>query len=306
MQIVTYSSLDTFRNCRKNYWWKFEQAVQPMEKAWNLRFGKAVHEALEIWHKNYNLHELQEKIESLYPQKGFDPEEKKDYLLLNGMMYGYVDKYTGQTEEEFDIITLEQKFKTNIINPSTGAKSKSFKLAGKVDGVVQIKETGEFYLIEHKTASQIDGGYLERLWTDFQIRLYKPAMEKELNIKIAGVIYNILGKTRIRQKQKELDEEFLARLDEFYKKPEALHREKIYFTENDEQLIQAEIWELTQNILQAKRNGMWYQNTSYCFHWNRACPYYPLCRANGKHQILLENEYEIKPAHEELESSLTA
>ncbi len=33
-------------------------------------------------------------------------------------------------------------------------------LAGKVDGIV--KKDGQYFLLEHKTASLIDSGYLER------------------------------------------------------------------------------------------------------------------------------------------------
>jgi hypothetical protein len=43
-------------------------------------------------------------------------------------------------------------------------------LAGKVDGIVRIGE--DHFLLENKTASQVDADYLEKLWTDFQIILY--------------------------------------------------------------------------------------------------------------------------------------
>lgn len=320
-ELVTYSRLNGFRNCRKLDWWKYEQCVHPIQKAWNLVFGKAVHKALETLYTTNNPEEVMNLLDSMYPQRGFDPAERTDYLLLVGMMNGYIERYLV---EEFTPVCLETRFRIPIINPATGAKSRTFDLAGRADGVVQMIDTREFYLLENKSASEIGGNYIERLWTDFQIRLYRPAIEKQLGLKIAGVIYNILGKTRIRpaqgetdfeyqarvdasktgkikRKVAESDEEFLARLKEYYSRPEAFHREKIYFTEEDERLIQAEVWELTQNILEARRSGMWYQNSTYCFHWNRACPYYPLCRANGKHQILLENEYEIRPPHEELE-----
>ncbi len=321
-EIVTYSMLDMFRNCRKKCWWRYEEGVTPIAKAWNLRFGTAVHQVLEVWHTNYNVAETCLAIDELYPQRLFDPEEKRDFHLLYGMMKGYAQRYPA---EEFDVICLEKKFLVDIINPDTGAKSRTFCLSGKVDGVIKMKDTGEYYLLEHKTAATIDGGYLEKLWTDFQLRLYVPAIEKELGITITGVLYNILGKTRIRQRQGETDTEYEARkaasktgkikrkvaeddfdfnerLEEFYSKPEAFHREKIYIDRGAERLLQAEVWELTQNILLARRTGIWYQNSTFCFHWNRACSYFPLCRSNGKHQFLLESgvDYEIKAPHEEL------
>ena len=82
-------------------------------------------------------------------------------------------------------------------------------LAGKVDGVVRNKD-GNF-ILEHKTASQLDGDYLERLWTDFQITLYSRYVEQTLGIRITGVFYNILLKARLQQGRAETEAEFEAR-----------------------------------------------------------------------------------------------
>ena len=78
------------------------------------------------------------------------------------------------------------------MNPATGAASRSFVLAGKVDGIVRIG--GEHFILEHKTAAQVDGDYLEKLWTDFQITLYAHYIEETMGIPITGILYNVLVK----------------------------------------------------------------------------------------------------------------
>ncbi len=98
-------------------------------------------------------------------------------------MTGYANRFPG---EDFEVVALEKTFEGNIINPATGASSRSFTLAGKVDGIV--RQDGKYFLLEHKTASQIDSGYLERLWTDFQIHLYAWYVEKALGWRISGTV----------------------------------------------------------------------------------------------------------------------
>ena len=58
-----------------------------------------------------------------------------------------------------------------------------------MDGIV--RQDGQYFLLEHKTASQIDASYLERLWTDFQIILYAWYLEQTLGITVSGIIYNV-------------------------------------------------------------------------------------------------------------------
>ena len=70
-------------------------------------------------------------------------------------------------------------------------------LAGKVDGIVRIG--GDYFILEHKTAAQLDSDYLERLWTDFQITIYAYYIEQTMGIPITGILYNVLVKAKLQQ-----------------------------------------------------------------------------------------------------------
>jgi len=63
--------------------------------------------------------------------------------------------------------------------------------------------------------------------------------------------------------------------------------------------LRAELWELTQAFLDARRRDVWYQNTSFCFQYGRPCPYFALCRSGGSSNVI-ENFYQHLPPHEEL------
>jgi hypothetical protein len=68
----------------------------------------------------------------------------------------------------------------------------------------------------------------------------------------------------------ESDEEFQARLAAKFRDPEMFHREMLYLSRDRFDILRAELWELTQAFLDARRRKVFYQNTAFCFHHNRA------------------------------------
>jgi hypothetical protein len=321
--ITTYSMWSLFRNCRKACEWRYIHELVPLEQDHNLAFGTVIHQCLEVWHGTDNLEAVLDHIDRTYPNRNQDDAQKRDWHLAVAMMKGYASCYPT---EEFDVVSLEKTFDGKIVNPATGASSRSFVLAGRVDGIVR---TGnEHYLLEHKTASQVDADYLERLWTDFQIVLYSRYVEQAFGIRIAGVLYNILvkarlqqgggeteaeyqarraalisksktGKTSAKRKLPESDDAFQERLAANYAEPGMFHREMLYISRDRFETLQAELWELTQAFLDARRRGVFYQNTAFCFHYRRPCAYFPLCRSDGNPNII-DNLYRKVPPHEEL------
>ncbi|HOK47886.1 MAG TPA: LAGLIDADG family homing endonuclease, partial [Bryobacteraceae bacterium] len=186
-------------------------------------------------------------------------------------------------------------------------------------------------VITHNTASQIDADYLDKLWTDFQITIYAHYVERALNIPITGIIYNVIAKAKLQQsageteeefreryfalcaknksgkstatrRMPETDYEFSKRLDEKYAEPGMFHREVIYLDRSRFEILQAELWELTKAMLEARRRGMYYQNTSQCFNeggYHRKCAYLPICKS-GDNPVLTENLYTVVAPNEEL------
>ncbi len=97
----------------------------------------------------------------------------------------------------------------------------------------------------------------------------------------------------------ETDEEFQDRLSEWYVRPEAFHREHIYLSEDRLEMLQDEVWEITQQYLDARRRGKWLLNTSSCFSFQRPCEYLPFCQS-GFNPNVADNLYDIAAPHEEL------
>ena len=324
--VLTYSALNCFRNCPRKYQLRYVDYLRRPERPEALAFGSVIHDALEHWYTSNDqatrLFAVLDFIDGQYPQRDHDPTVRRTWHLARAMFEGYAVRYPG---EAFEIVEVEKEFTAEIRNPETGRSSQTFVIAGKADGIVRLD--GELYLLEHKTASTITSDYLDRLWTDTQIALYSHYL-RELGYPIVGVIYNVLLKTRLKQREGETQEEyeqrraqlaaknksgrstakrqepesdaeFRARLADWYARPEAFHRERIFLSEDRMALLTEEVWEVTQQYLDAKRRGRWLLNTSHCFSFQRPCEYLPYCQS-GFSPNVRDNLYEVVPPHEEL------
>ncbi|MFM2094094.1 MAG: hypothetical protein RIS70_1218 [Planctomycetota bacterium] len=325
--VLTYSALNTFRNCPRKYKHRYLDNLRPREKAESLSFGSVIHGALELWYRlpaddPNRLWTVLDSIDQQFPLRAGDETQKAPWHLARAMFTAYADRYA---DEDFEIVEVEKPFTGEIRNPETGRASQTFQMAGKVDAIV--RRPDGMYLLEHKTASSIDANYLDKLWTDTQIALYSFHL-RQLGYPIVGVIYNVLLKSRLQQKAGETeaefearraelaaknksgkstakqqlpesDEEYQTRLAEWYARPEAFHREHIYLSEDRLAMLQDEVWEITQQYLDARRRGKWLLNTSSCFSYQRPCEYLPYCQS-GFNPNVADNLYEIVLPHEEL------
>jgi len=324
--VLTYSALNCFRNCPRKYKLRYIDQLRRPERPDALAFGSVIHAALEQWYRTvddeHRLLKVLDLVDDQFPGRAHDPDQKSRWHLARAMFEGYARRYPN---EDFEIVEIEKEFTAEIRNPDTGWRSQTFIIAGKADGIVRLD--GELYLLEHKTTSAITSDYLDRLWTDTQIALYCHYL-REIGYPIVGVIYNVLLKTRLKQRegetleeyevrraalaaknksgrstakrqQPETDEEYRGRLADWYAQDGAFHRERIYLSADRMAMLQEEVWEITQQYLDARRRGKWLLNTSNCFSFQRACDYLPLCQS-GFSPNVRDNLYEVAPPHEEL------
>lgn len=324
--VLTYSALNTFRNCPRKYKHRYIDCLRPQEKPDALSFGSVIHGAIELWYQRvddaHRLWTVLDFVDQQFPERIGDDRQKAAWHLARAIITGYAARYAT---EDFEIVEVEKSFTGEIRNPDTGRGSQTFMMAGKADAIVRCPDG--MYLLEHKTAATIDASYLDKLWTDTQIALYSHYL-RQLGYPIVGVIYNVLLKARLQQRAgeteaefearraelaaknksgkstakrqlPETDEEFQARLAQWYARPEAFHREHIYLSEDRLAMLQDEVWEITQQYLDARRRGKWLLNTSNCFSYQRPCEYLAYCQS-GFNPNVADNLYEIVPPHEEL------
>lgn len=323
-EILTYSSDRSFVNCRMLYNLRNVERLESREEEPEpLFFGTLFHKMLAHVHRGMDYHQAEYAMRPELKPLWADPAKKKWALLLHAMVEAYVEQMPRRK-----FLTVEEVFWGEIENPdTTTGKSKTFIFAGRVDGIIQDEEG--YWLDEEKSTSKIDTNYLEKLWTDFQTTIYIPYIETWLGIQIAGVEYGISEKCGLKQKGAETEAEFeerraallaksktgkttaarwigeldvayLDRMREWYREPGHFVRQRFLVDRKRINAMKAELWEHTQAILDAKRRGMWYQNPSQCWAFNRPCEMWRLC-SSGFDQAVRETFYQPrKELHPEL------
>ena len=318
--ILTQSSIKTFRNCPKKFYLRqIRQIVQKREDTGARFLGTVFHDALAAWYtldlegkpkNDAAINDILKTIDLAFSNAASGENLNAKCNLIKSMFTGYIARYPS---ENFTPVAVERKFLQPIFNPATGAKSRTFDFSGKMDLIVQMKETGLYYVYEHKTATTIDGCYIDRLSLDTQVLLYTAYAEMELGIPIEGVIYNVVKKSLIKQKSggkkgtPETDAEFMARLHEKYTGDEAdamFYREEVLISRDEIKLALAELWQSTQHILSQRRDNVWVKNTDNCMgiYNNSPCDYFALCRS-GDNENILQNYYRSLKANSELADS---
>ena len=295
MELLTYSTMSRFKNCRKKMYYRNILHLKPRIETTARDIGTAVHKGIETG----NIEDALSIFADVFPNDQTESDAlETNKVVVRAMLEGYFARFgVGFDAEEY---LPETQFEIDIINPKTGAKSRSFKLAGKADGLV--KRQGQWWLVEYKTAGQIGKAYIDKLYLDAQITTYIYALQRYLGIRIAGVIYRILRKPSIKQTKKETINQYLDRLTADYKeRPEFyFFEEKLYRSQDDLAEFEVELWDLTQDLLKCCRDGLWYKNTSRCGDWS-ACSYMPLCLQTPDAESL----FVTREINEELEEGVS-
>ncbi|HEY3376260.1 MAG TPA: PD-(D/E)XK nuclease family protein [Armatimonadota bacterium] len=326
LTVVTQTMLKELRRCPMRVYWRTIREIAPLERDADLYFGTFIHACQEIWHETHDMGAVQEHIDWECSLRSENPDINTMWHKATAMMLGYAMQWPA---DDFTITACEQSFEVPIVNPESGRPSRSFVLAGKIDRIAEYQ--GETWLLEFKTASNIDEVYLDKLSNDFQSRVYKVGYARHTGQAVGGVIYDVAEKSRLVQSQGETEEEFevryaelcaknksgkstatrklpgsdadyQARLREQYTDPAKFYRGYLYFSADKIREVEAEIWMLTQQFAAMRRHDWFFKNDDSCFQWNKRCPYYRLCHCNDP-EPLIALYYEYKPAHAELQDT---
>lgn len=250
---------------------------------------------------------------------------------LRALMMGYHARWTNAG---WETIEVESEFHLPIVNPSTGAASRTFTQAGKKDGVVEWPATGRRMLLEHKTTSDdiadINAPYWRRLTIDSQVSHYMLA-EWQDGRKLDGTLYDVIKKPTIRPKDiTKADQKVLmargtycghqvpirlreltrenADLYELRLLADTMERPDFYFGRRTVNRMDSEIgefagelWDVGQSILDARNNDRHYRNDASCMAYGTACEYLGVC--SGHDSIESDRWQRAESVHAELDGA---
>jgi hypothetical protein len=201
--VLTNSQMRCFRRCPREHLYSYVQGYRSTYEAEALRFGTLLHSALEAWWSaDDDAVKLEAAIEAMRPLVA----DEYDLVRAGVLMQGYDARWAN---ERLDVIAVEAEFRAPLINPETGAASRTFELGGKLDVVVRDRRDGLVKLVEHKTTSEEIGpgsDYWKRLVIDPQISTYF-AGGKAYGYEIAECIYDVIGKPGLRPSAVPLTDE---------------------------------------------------------------------------------------------------
>ncbi len=182
---------------------------------------------------------------------------------------------------DFEWVALEKEFKV----PTTicvDEQDTFFPLRGKMDGIY-LANNGRHWLFETKTKGRIDDQVMiDRLPYEFQVQLYLKALAIEQKTVPAGVLYNLIRRPLLRQKQSEDLDEFLYRIDlDVGIRPEWYFlRYEYAFSEQEMNRWWEEFVTLLQQFVRWDRGEYHYRNSNACGTNFGACEFVPICSRN--------------------------
>jgi hypothetical protein len=299
LRVVTNSELKTARRCLREHHLAYGLGIRSTVEPEAFIDGNAIHLALASWWlAQGDVDPLQVALDELQ-RLDLDPYK---HAKLACMLQGYHVRWIDG-RKDYEVLAVEREFRTQLINPATGAPSRTYDLGGKVDVIAKDKRTGLVTLIEHKTTSEDIGAgsvYWKRLLLDSQISVYYDGA-RALGFPIDECLYDVLGKPQQRPfkataqecrkytksgalyaNQRDADEtpeEYAGRiLESILAEPDRYYQRGVVVRLGDE-MVEArhDTWQQARLIAEADALGRHPRNPDSCMRYGRPCDYFGPC-----------------------------
>lgn len=306
MELLTESREQVARRCLREEKLRYVDGIVPAWIEEALRFGVLWHYGQEAWWIAERDHVEGNAEHAIIAMQGHATPETDAYELARAeaMMEGYDARWGG---EHYEVLGVELEFRAPLINPETGARSRTFDRGGKVDVLVR-DATGRKLLFEHKTSSEdITPGsaFWSRLRMGGQAAGYIRGVEA-LGHLAEGVVYDVARKpdlrpykatpvlerkytkptkdtpSRLYANQRVTDEtvdEYRDRVraaiaadpDKYYQ------RGLVVRLEDNLAEADGELWQLGQTLREHHRLQLAPRNTDACQRYGSTCTYFAIC-----------------------------
>lgn len=327
LAMLSQSEVACFRRCAREYAFRYVMLRRPRRSSEALRFGTFFHVGLNTWWetKGDAAEKFAAAIDAIRARADERPEDADPFELVKAeeLLLGYTARWGDET---FETIGVEVPFEMPLVNPETGAASRTFRVAGKIDLIARRVRDGAVIFGEHKTtSSDITPGsdYWRKVSAlDPQISTYDAAM-KVLGYEPKECLYDVVRKVDKRplkatpeesrrytkagildKRQRVADEtpeEFRLRVREgIAESPEKYFaRGPIVRLEKDEAEHAADVWQTAWFIRESRNAERFPRSPNACERFHRLCDYFDVC--SGVASINDENRFRTAHTpHEEL------
>lgn len=204
-EVLTISKLKTFRECARKHKLKYVDLWEPTTRPERLGFGSLFHVGLEtFWgaiKEGFNVATAMDLgVQKILDKASDEVEDKFVRVIVLELFRGYCVSWSKDVDR-YEILAVEAKFTSDLINPESMRASQTFALEGKIDLIVREKLTGRTLLVEHKTTSEDVSDdaatYWSRLTMDPQLSTYVVGA-LALGHAIDAIIYDVAAKPQLR------------------------------------------------------------------------------------------------------------
>lgn len=131
LSLLTQSSMRSYRSCPRKFYYRYVLRQRPLKKADALATGTSIHEALDVFRRTGG--DLEAATQALVTEDLF--VRAKERAMLTG--------YAARWGKPVGMIEIEHQFRIPLVNPETGAASRTFALGGKVDAIADAEKIQE-------------------------------------------------------------------------------------------------------------------------------------------------------------------
>lgn len=293
-ELKSVSSVRTFLECQERWRYQYVEKLVARVTPAPLQFGIWVHEYLETYYRRVKeWNEIAGVVLPDDPRLSPTPGEAGLVKVRAILEKAELEITGGMEADRFQesaamLLGIANAYPLWAAQHDTGWKILTVEEAGYVENVYCRRDltietslptaNAGVWVVEHKTHAMGHGGKHEET-APFDIQ---PLTEIAITPDALGVIYNLIAKPAIRQKQKESRDQFIFRMVQEY-----VDRADEYFTRR---IIRMSGAGAAVRILDAKAmlealkergKAKYPQNTAACFA-HGTCPYLPLCQGRAE------------------------
>lgn len=306
VDIISNSAASCYSSCPRQYQFEHVKRRLPLRTAMPLMIGSVFHAGTEAIHQGKRWEPV---VESAVLEYGL--EDAYEQAKIEAMLIVYQSRYT---DDDIEFLEIEKRVDAPLVNPETGRSSRTWRFAGRMDGLVMMtarraSATRRVKLIfETKTtSSDISPG--SDWWSNQFMRpqgqLYMAALRHGdvEHSDVEGIIYNAVRKPTIAprlatpvEKRKfrkdgtlyanmrtedESPAQYKSRcVQQLMDDPEKFFQRQTIMVD-DTSDAEFDLWSVAKNISASKRLNIFPKNASNCFKWNKPCAYFQVCSGNA-------------------------
>jgi len=284
---LSYSMLCTFMHCKRFYYYKYHLALEIAGLHMPFFTGGCVNHGVQYImaggkdvETEIKKH-MKKEVKKIRAENFLSIENEtaleEQQIIIRGIVSAYKKKYRKtflksikKAESEYVVVKDFDKFRVKV----------------KIDNL--IKSKAGIILHELKTTKTLNVEYVRQIQSDFQTCLYYHIYNIE-NPKypVEHIVYDVIRKPSIRQRQNETKTQYLRRLGQYYEDDASdnlFHMETRKAPIISEKLTLKAIQGAFRDMKRCRKPDDYYCNYAGCYVYYGKCDYYDLCYAENKRE----------------------